>query len=92
VAWRLVDLILRQPVIDAAAVSRELPIGANNAMRAIVPLVEAGVLKEFTGYQRQRIWQATEVLSALDAFAARAGRGESAARSARCRHQLLAGG
>jgi len=73
-AWRLVDLILRQPVIDAAIVSRELPIGANNAMRAIVPLVEAGVLQEFTGYQRHRIWQATEVLTALDAFAARAGR------------------
>jgi hypothetical protein len=29
---------------------------------------------EFTGFARNRMWQASEVLSALDAFAARAGR------------------
>lgn len=73
-AWRLADLLLRQPVVDTATISRELDITPNNAPRAIVPLVEAGVLKEFTGFKRNRLWQSTEVLTALDAFAARAGR------------------
>jgi hypothetical protein len=40
----------------------------------IAPLAEAGVLTEFTGFTRNRMWQATEVLTALDDFAARAGR------------------
>ena len=47
---------------------------AQNALRAIEPLVEAGVLAEFTGFTRNRMWQATAVLDALDAFDARAGR------------------
>ncbi len=73
-AWRLADLLLRQPVVDTTTISRELAITPNNTPRAIAPLVEAGVLKEFTGFKRNRLWQATEVLAALDAFAVRAGR------------------
>jgi Fic family protein len=73
-AWRLTDLLLRQPVVDAATVATELDIAAPNAQRAIAPLVDAGVLTEFTGYARNRMWQASEVLSALDDFAFRAGR------------------
>lgn len=45
-----------------------------NAVRVLAPLIEAGVLTEFTGQKRNRMWQAREVLDALDAFAARAGR------------------
>lgn len=73
-AWRLADLLLRQPVVDAAAVAHGLGIAADNAMRPIAPLVEAGVLTEFTGFTRNRMWQSREVLLALDDFAARAGR------------------
>lgn len=72
-AWRLVDLLLRQPVVDAATVARELGVAPANVYRAIGPLVEAGILTEFTGFRRDRMWQATEVLTALDDFAARAG-------------------
>lgn len=70
--WRLADVLLRQPVADAGTVARELGISADNAMRPIGPLIEAGVLVEFTGLARKRMWQAREVLDALDAFAARA--------------------
>ncbi len=73
-AWRLADLLLRQPVIDSATVAAELGIEPRNAPRVIAPLVEASVLEEFTGFRRDRMWQSREVLSALDAFAARAGR------------------
>ena len=47
-----------------------------NALRAITPLIEAGVITEFTGFARNRMWQSAKVLSALDAVAARAGRRE----------------
>jgi hypothetical protein len=73
-AWRVADLLLRQPVIDAATVGAELGIAPQNAQRAIAPFVDAGILAEFTGFKRNRMWRAREVLSALDDFAARAGR------------------
>ena len=44
-AWRLADLLFRQPVVDTATVVRELNVTANNAPRAITTLVEAGVVK-----------------------------------------------
>jgi len=73
-AWRVADLLLRQPVIDSGAVAAELGIEPRNAQRAIAPLTEAGVLTEFTGFKRNRLWQSRDVLIALDEFAARAGR------------------
>lgn len=73
-AWRLADVLLRQPVVDAPAVAAELDIAPQNAQRAVAPLVEAGILTEFTGFRRNRMWQASEVLKALDEFAARARR------------------
>jgi Fic family protein len=73
-AWRLADALIRQPVVDAATVAEALDVTPENALRAITPLMEAGVITEFTGFARNRMWQSAEVLSALDAFAASAGR------------------
>ncbi len=73
-AWQLADVLLRQPVIDTPTVARELGVTPQNALRAITPLAEAGILEEFTGFARNRMWQSREVLDALDDFAARAGR------------------
>jgi Fic family protein len=73
-AWGLADVLLRQPVVDAATVATEIGVTPPNAQRTIAPLVEAGILTEFTGFKRNRMWQCREVLSALDDFAARAGR------------------
>ena len=44
------------------------------AEAAITELVEIGALKEITGGRRNRRYAAVEVLTALDAFAERAGR------------------
>jgi Fic family protein len=74
VIWRIMDLLLRQPVVDAALVERELDVTPANASRALLQLAAAGVTKEFSDKKRNRLWQAPEVLSALDEFAARAGR------------------
>jgi Fic family protein len=73
-AWRLAELLVRQPVVDAATVAAELAVTPQNALRAITPLVDVGILAEFTGFTRNRMWQSREVLAALDEFAARAGR------------------
>jgi len=79
-AWALADLLLRQPVIDADVVQRVLGVTSANAHRAIRQLAEAGVTSEFSGRRRDRMWQAREVLVALDEFAARAGRRRRASR------------
>jgi Fic family protein len=80
VAWRLADLLLRQPVVDAELVQSELGATSANAHRALRQLSDAGILTEFSGRQRNRMWQTSEVLSALDDFAARAGRRRLAGR------------
>lgn len=72
--WQVADLLLRQPILDTPTVARALGISADNAMRPLAPLITAGVLTEFTGFARNRMWQSREVLAALDDFAARAGR------------------
>lgn len=71
-AWRLADVLLRQPVVDTATVAHELHVAPQNVRRAIAPLAEAGILTEFTGFRRNRMWQSREVLNALDDFATRA--------------------
>ncbi|TDE12246.1 Fic family protein [Jiangella asiatica] len=77
--WRLIDLLLRQPVIDAATAQAVLGTTSANAHRAIRQLETAGIITEFSGRRRGRFWQAREVLTALDDFAARAGRRARAA-------------
>ncbi len=73
-AWRLADLVLRQPVVNSETVARELAIPPTSALAAIGVLVSSGVLVEITGGKRNRLWQSPEILGALDDFAARAGR------------------
>lgn len=73
-SWRILDVLLRQPVVDAPLLGRELGIATSNVYRLLTPLIEAGVLVETTSKTRGRIWRSTEVIAALDAFAARAGR------------------
>ena len=73
-AWRLLDVLLRHPVVNAALVTRELGITLQNAYRPIGQLVDAGILVEFTDKRRNRAWRAPDVLDLLDDVAARAGR------------------
>jgi Fic family protein len=74
VVWRVLDLVLKQPVVDSALIQRELSATSANAARALRQLDGLGIIKEFTDKKRNRLWQAPEVLSALDGFASRAGR------------------
>lgn len=71
---RVADLLIRHPVFNARLLQRELDITTGNARRYVDPLTEARFIVEFTDRGRNRAWRAPEVLSALDAFAVRAGR------------------
>jgi Fic family protein len=73
-AWRIAALLLRRPVVNAAVLGAELGIAPQNVYRSLQPLLDAGVLVEFTARKRNQLWRAPEVLDALDRFAARAGR------------------
>ncbi|MDO8389194.1 MAG: Fic family protein [Actinomycetota bacterium] len=73
-AWKVTEIVERHPVVNAPSLSRELGIPQTNVYRALQPLVDAGVLVEFTNNKRDRLWRAPDVLEALDAFAARTGR------------------
>jgi Fic family protein len=74
IAWKIADLLLRHPVVNAPLVATELGIAGQNTYRSLQPLVDAGVLVEFTDNKRNQMWRAPEVLDALDRFSTRAGR------------------
>lgn len=72
--WRIIDLLLRQPVITARLIMTDLDVSAPTAQAALSRLVEADVLVESTGWQRNRVYRAPEVLDALDNYAEGLGR------------------
>ncbi|PJE23022.1 MAG: cell filamentation protein Fic [Mycobacterium sp.] len=72
--YRVADLLLKRPVVNAQLISDELGIPVTNVYRYLDPLVGYGIIVEFTDQSRNRAWRAPEVLRALDAFAERAGR------------------
>ncbi|MGM7678214.1 Fic family protein [Microbacterium sp. A94] len=66
--------LLRQPVVNTKTTAAELGISEVAAQGAIDRLVDAGILTKISTGRRNRIWQAPEVLAALDAFGVRARR------------------
>lgn len=74
-AARLLPLLLAHPVVNTRTVVELLDVTTANAQLGIDRLVGDGVLTRANSGQRNRAWQAAEVLAALDAFADRARRG-----------------
>jgi Fic family protein len=73
-SWAMLDLLLRQPVVTARVVVRELGVSAPTAQSALQRLVDDGILLESTGHRRNRVYRAPAALRALDAYAAGLGR------------------
>jgi Fic family protein len=73
-AWRIADLLLAQPVLNAATIAAALSIAPNNVYAPIETLLSAGIVTQGNDKRRGQIWRAPEVLAALDAFASRAGK------------------
>lgn len=68
-ARRLLPLLIGQPVVNAGYVQQHLGINAAAAQRALRTLVDRDVLAERTGYARNRIWEHSGILDALDSYA-----------------------
>ena len=75
VAWQIVDALIGQPVVDNAYVTGQFGVSDVAAQRAIDRLVDVGVLRSAGHRLRNRVWQADDVLRALDDFAAQIKRG-----------------
>lgn len=73
-AWRLADLVMTRPVVDTRFAADQLGVSIVNAQVAIDRLVEDGVLSQIGRGSRDRVWQADEVLAAMDRFAERSHR------------------
>ncbi|MBY8823253.1 Fic family protein [Sphingomonas colocasiae] len=65
-ALRALDVLPQYPVITAKRLAGQLEVSAPAALNAIDHLVDAGILKERTGYARNRVFVASEVLSIVN--------------------------
>lgn len=73
-AWKIADLLARQPVVNARLLEDRLGLAPATIWRQMQVLEEVGVVKGFDKFKRGRHWRSDEVLDAMDAFAARSGR------------------
>lgn len=73
-AWSLADLVMTRPVVDVRLTARALGVSTVNAQLAIDRLVDDGVLEQVGHGARDRVWQAGEVLAAMDRFVERSRR------------------
>lgn len=71
---RVLDLLLRQPVVTARLLIDSLGVSGPTAHAALTRLTHAGILVESTGRRRDRVFRSPEVLRALDGYAAGLGR------------------
>lgn len=74
VVWRVLPFLLRQPSVTSKLVQETMQVTQPAADNALRQLEEAGALskqKSVHGERQKRnvVWQATEVLEALDRFA-----------------------
>lgn len=72
--WVALDVVARQPVLNATVLAAEIGVESRNAYPHIAKLVAAGILVSKNEYRHGVLYRNDEILHALDAFAARAGR------------------
>jgi hypothetical protein len=72
--WRVLPLLVSQPAVTIRFIQESTGVSQPAAQNAVDRLVTAGVLAPTSQNRRNRVWVASEVISALDDFAARAGR------------------
>ncbi|WP_225216795.1 Fic family protein [Microbacterium pullorum] len=76
-AWKLLDILTHRPVLDAASAARELGVKAPNIYPPLKALTEAKIVQSKAEHQLGPFYRSDEVLTAIDDFAARAGRREA---------------
>jgi Fic family protein len=73
--WRLLDVLITHPVLDAATAAAELQMSETNVHRHLATLVDAQVLiatKHHKG--RRTLWRAPQVLEVIDQYSRDVGR------------------
>lgn len=66
IARRLIERLPSQPVVDVGTVAAALEVDRRTALRGIERLAAAEVIREVTGYRRNRVWAADELFDVLD--------------------------
>lgn len=69
-AFKLLPLLIAQPVISSNYVKTSLGVTDAVAHRAFATLNDRGVLKEKSGLRKKRVWQHDHILRILDDYAA----------------------
>lgn len=73
-AWKLLDVLVRRPVLNSATAAAELGVKQPNIYPPLKALEDAGILASKNEYQLGPFWRSDEILAAIDRFAERAGR------------------
>lgn len=76
-AWKLVDELPGRPVLTAPSVGELLKISAPAAGRALDQLEERGIIKRLNERKWGRAWEASELLTLVQAFERRVGGGRA---------------
>ncbi len=63
---KALDFLFMRPILSVRQLEAGLGVNFVAAKRSIEKLVSAGILQEATGYSRNRIFRATEILKALE--------------------------
>jgi ribosomal protein S25 len=61
--------LVAHPVVNASFLIERVGMNGMGAQRALGQLVDAGVLEERTGMQRNRVYQHAGILRVLDVYA-----------------------
>lgn len=78
--WRILDVLIRQPLIDAPPrLAAELSVTPANTRKALERLEANGVVLSAPVAKIHRAWRAPDILDLLDEFAEKAGRRETPA-------------
>ena len=72
--WRVLPHLVSQPVVTVRFIQQAAEVSGTAALSAVNHLVKAGALTPASAAQRDRVWVADDIISALDDFAVRAGR------------------
>ncbi len=78
--WHALPIVMGQPAVTVNYLADRLGVSKPAAQTAIDHMVAADVLTPANNFRRNRVWVASEVTAALDAFAQRSGRRRSGPR------------
>ena len=65
-AQKLLLFMFSQPIVNTKNVEKELSISFNSANRLLKALIDLGVLKELTGFSRNRLFVLEEYLNLFE--------------------------